>query len=84
MTITLEMFKTVCMFHQITPQFLHLISDFEKKARSFDEDYMTCYHQFSFNEETKNEILMKESDKGHNLNDNQKARIKSYDWWIFV
>jgi hypothetical protein len=82
MTITLEMFKAVCTFDQITPQFLHLIFGFGRKARSFDEDYMACYHQFSFNEKTKSETLVEESGEGHNLSDNQKTRVKSYGWCI--
>ena len=72
------MFKAVCTFHQIMPQFLHLISGFGRKARSFDEDYMACYNQFSFSEKTKSEVLVEESDEGHNLSDNQKTRVKSY------
>lgn len=79
MTITFEMFKTVCTFHQITSQFLHFIFDFDRKVKSFDENYMICYHQFFFNEKTKSEILMKRNDENYKLNDNQKTRVKFYD-----
>lgn len=82
MTITFEMFKALCAFDQITPQFLHLIFGFGRKTRSFDEDYMACYQQFSINEEAKSGALVEESVEDRKLSGNQKLRVKSYGWCI--
>lgn len=84
MTITLEMFRALCTFDQIMPLFLNFIFGFGRKTKSFDEDYMACYHQFSTSEDARIEALSKNRDEIHSLDDNQKLRANSYGQCVLI
>lgn len=84
MTITLEMFKAICTFDQITPWFLNFIFGFGRKTKSVDEDYMACYHQFFVGEEARSEAIEENRDKDHSQGDDEKLRAKSYGQWILT
>ncbi|KAI1074716.1 hypothetical protein F5B20DRAFT_562757 [Whalleya microplaca] len=45
--ITVEMFLTIYIFNHITPHFLKLVMGLGSKLSSQDEDFMSCYSQFS-------------------------------------
>lgn len=47
MKITVQMFKALCTFDQITPDFLNIVFGFGRKISSSDESYMTCYCKLS-------------------------------------
>ena len=47
MKITVQMFKALCTFDQITPHFLKIVFGFGRKLSSSDESYMTCYCKLS-------------------------------------
>jgi hypothetical protein len=84
MTITLEMFKVLCMFDQITSRFLNIIFDFGRKTKSFDGDFMACYHQFFVDDQAKNKTLAEKSDEAHSQSDDRKSQADSYDQFIHI
>lgn len=84
MTITLEMFKALCTFDQITPRFLKFIFGLGRKTKLFDEDYMACYHRFFAGDQARNKALAEKSDEAHSQGDDKKPRADSYGQCIHI
>ena len=82
--ITLEIFKALCTFDQVIPQFLNLIFGLGRKTKSFDEDYMACYYQFSAGREVRSEALAEKRDQDHSQGSDEKLQAKSYGQGIFT
>ena len=82
--ITLEMFKALCTFDRVTPLFLNFILGLGRKTKSFDEEFMACYHQFSAGEEAGRESLANNRDGDHNLDSNEKLQAQSYGQCIIT
>ena len=82
--ITLEMFKALCTFDRVTPRFLDFILGLGRKTKSFDEDFIACYHQFSTGEEIRREALADNGDGDHGLDFNGKLQAQSYGQCIIT
>ena len=72
------MFKVLYNFNQITPRFLNFIFGLGRKTKSFDEDYMACYNQFSINQKAKSETLAENGDQSRSQYSEEKLGAKSY------
>lgn len=53
MKITADMFKALCTVDHVMPHFLNIIFGLGRKTVPIDENYMTCYHHFSDDPESK-------------------------------
>ena len=76
--ITVQMFKALCTFDQITPSFLNLVFGFCKRTSSSDENYMTCYCKISTMLDEKAEV----KNKSRNESDDQ-VKKKNPCWEFF-
>lgn len=70
------MFKAICTYDQIAPQFLNFVLGLGRKTKSFDENYMSCYHLFSDDE--KSGITRSKRQNQDYLDDARENRINSY------
>ena len=78
------MFKALCTFDHITPRFLDFIFGLGRKTKSFDEDYMACYHHFSIDEEAGSETIAENRDESYSQGGDRKLRAKSHGQCILV
>ncbi|KAL2038549.1 hypothetical protein N7G274_008596 [Stereocaulon virgatum] len=72
------MFKAICNFDRVTPRFLSIIFGLGRKTASFDENFMTCYRNFSIRPEKKGKGMKYED--GYMCEDQSRQNLyESYD-----